>query len=292
MKLDKNLASIHAYLCADGYVIKNPENQTHKKYYRIGFRNTNLSLLKDFQYNFEKVFKVKPRLIEGERCELGSKEIYEKLTKEFGSFYSAEWKIPKLNKKLNKIWLRSFFDCEAWVFCKSHQNRHIGLDSINEEGINEIIRILNDIGIKTIKKINKKRQMFRIFIYGKDNLEKFKDKIGFLHPDKKEKLEKAINDYMDYLWKFPEENLKNFTIKILKEKARIKKPSYIRIISKEESNLLRLKENLINLFEINSLVYKRTNGLGTIYYEININRKEDINKLISLRIIPNIFKQK
>ena len=59
MKLDENLAAVHAYLCADGYVIKNSEAQK-QKYYMIGFRNTNLILLKDFQDKFEKVFGVKP----------------------------------------------------------------------------------------------------------------------------------------------------------------------------------------------------------------------------------------
>ena len=55
MKFDKNLAAIHAYLCSDGYVIKNPRTQKHKYYY-IGFRNTNLILLKDFQKKFNDYF--------------------------------------------------------------------------------------------------------------------------------------------------------------------------------------------------------------------------------------------
>ena len=133
MKFDENLAAVHAYLCADGYVIKNPKTQK-QKYYMIGFRNTNLTLLKDFQEKFEKVFGIKPYLIEGERCRIGNKEIYGLLTKEFGSFYSWEWRMPKLNKKLMKIWLRAYFDCEGWVTCKSHQNRMIGADCVNEKG--------------------------------------------------------------------------------------------------------------------------------------------------------------
>ena len=70
MQFDKNFVSIHAYLCADGYVIKNPKTQKHK-YYRIGFRNTNIVLLKDFQEKFEKVFRIKPRLVVRQRCEIG-----------------------------------------------------------------------------------------------------------------------------------------------------------------------------------------------------------------------------
>jgi len=290
MKLDKNLAVVHAYLCADGYVIKNPETQKHK-YYRVGFRNTNLILLKDFQEKFEKVFRIKPRLVEGQRCEIGSREIYEKLTKEFGSFYSWEWRMPELNKELIKIWLRAYFDCEGWVFCKTHQNRHIGADCVNERGLNQIIKALNDIEIKTIKKYNKKRNIYRILIYGKKNLNGFYKKIGFLHPDKKEKLKEVLSDFMVYIWNFPEdkEKCKRFILNILKEKIKIKKPHYARIISKEEYNLEELNKWARYFYDIEGKVNRGINGLGTVYYELNINKKSEIQKLINLKIIPNIL---
>jgi hypothetical protein len=290
MITDKNLAIIHSYLCGDGYVIKNPKTQKHK-YYRIGFRNTNLILLKDFQKRFERVFKIRPRLVEGERSEIGSREIYEKLTKQFGSFYSRDWKVPELKKRLSNFWLRTFFDCEGWVFCKSRQNRHIGLDSINEKGLDQIIIELNKLGIKTIKKENKKRGIFRIFIYGQENLRIFQDKIGFLHPNKKEKLKEVLNDFVQYEWVFPEneKECKKFIKDKLKEKIRIRKPYYIRIISKEEKNLEKLKDYIKKFYNAESKVYKRKSGIGTIYYELNINKKEEIKRLIKLKIIDNIL---
>jgi len=150
MEFDESLSTVHAYLCADGYVIKNPDTQK-QKYYYIGFRNTNLVLLKDFQKRFREYFGIVPRLIEGERCVVQNKELYEKLIRKFGSFYPRDWKMPSLDNKLDRKWLRAFFDCEGWVFCKHHQNRHIGLDSINEEGIDQVVNALNRIGIKTIK---------------------------------------------------------------------------------------------------------------------------------------------
>jgi len=64
MKFDENLAAVHAYLCADGYVVKS-KNPKYK-YFHIGFRNTNLILLKDFQEKFEKAFGLKPYLIENQ----------------------------------------------------------------------------------------------------------------------------------------------------------------------------------------------------------------------------------
>lgn len=290
MKFNENLAAVHAYLCADGYVIKN----NRLKYYWIGFRNTNSVLLKDFQKRFEKIFKFEPSLRKDGRYEKNSKEVYERLINEFGSFYSKEWRMPDLNKKLLRVWLRAYFDCEGWVFCKTHQNRHIGLDSINKKGINQIIVELNKLGIKTIKKINEKRKMYRIFIYGKDNLFKFKEKIGFLHPEKTKKLDNSIKDYVVYEWHFPkkEDECKKFIKRILKEKVRIRKPYYLRIISKEEKNLSTLSNLLKKFYDINCLLYRSINGIGTVYYELDINRKDEIQKLINLNLIPNIFKLK
>lgn len=292
MKMNEDLVSIHAYLCADGYVIRNPSTQK-QKYYKIGLRNTNSVLLNDFRDKFERVFGVKPHIRIGERCEIGSKKIYEELINEYGSFHSHLWKIPNFkNRKLYGIWLRSFFDCEGWVFCKSKQNRHIGLDCVNENGINQIIESLNSFGIRTIKKKNEKRKIFRIFIYGKDNLIKFSDKIGFLHPDKNIKLDKTLNDFVTYIWNFPkeEEECKKFVFSKLKDRIKIKKPHYARIISREENNLKKLKMLIKKFYDIESILYNSVNGIGTKYFELDINRKEDIMKLIKLKIIPNILK--
>ena len=291
MKFDENLAGVHAYLCADGYVIKSLPAQK-QKHYTIGFRNTNLVLLKDFQEKFEKVFGVKPCLYEGQRCQKGSKEIYEKLIKEFGSFYSWEWRMPKLDKKLSEIWLRAYFDCEGWVFCKTHQNRHIGVDCVNKIGLNQVESALNKIGIKTIRKYNNKRKIHRIFIYGKDNLTKFNDEIGFLHPEKDAKLKETLKDFMVYEWDYPrdKEECKKFVLNLLKDKIRIKKPYYVRVISNKEENLNKLSKLLKKFYDIDCLINKYINGIGTIYYELDVNRKLEVQKLINHQIIPNLFK--
>lgn len=290
MKMNGDLSIIHAYLCGDGYVAYGHE----RKYYRMGFRNTNLVLLKDFKKRFDRYFKVNITLKEGERCYKSSKEIYWKLTNQFGSFYSREWTMPELSRNLSKKWLRAFFDCEGWVYCKTHQNRHIGLDSINEKGIDQVIKALNNLGINTIKKVNKKRGMFRIFIYRKESLIKFSKEIGFLHPDKAKKLEKTLKDYVEYFWNFPKKGgeCKNFIDNILKEKARIKKPYYVIIISREQINLKKLKVFMKKFYNIESLLYRSINGLGTIYHQLNINRRDEVQKLIDNKLIPNIFKQK
>ena len=116
MLFNKNLSAIHAYLCADGYVIKNPENQKHKYYY-IGLRNNNIILLKDFQEKAKQEFKVNPIITNEGICKIQNKKLYYILTKHF-SYYSSEWKLPNLNKENLKYWLRAFFDCEAWIIVK------------------------------------------------------------------------------------------------------------------------------------------------------------------------------
>jgi hypothetical protein len=283
MKFDENLAAVHAYLCADGYVIKNSLDQK-SKYYHVGFRNTNLILLKDFQKRFFNYFKVKPRLREGERCVLGSKELYEKLTKEFGSFYSKDWSVPKLNKNLIKVWLRAFFDCEGWVYCKTHQNRKVGLESINGKGIYQIKEKLDVLGINCKVKKRNTKNIYSLGIYGKENLLKFEKEIGFLHPEKTNKPSSMVNDFMNYDWIFPTETdeLNLFLKQVMKEKAKMKRPNGIfRIVSKKEQNLLHLRNKLIKLFGIESRLNKRRNGLGTEYFELSINKNSEINKLIS-----------
>ena len=124
---------------------------------------------KDKKFNqkrFRKYFGINPIIGKDGRCFKSSKKIHEELFNEFGSFRSREWKIIKLNKKVIKLWLRAFFDCEGWVFCKTHQNRHIGLDSINEEGLDQIrlaLDSLNGLGTEYyVLYINRKSEVQKL----------------------------------------------------------------------------------------------------------------------------------
>src|SRR3989344_5340881 len=186
MELNEDLTIIHAYLCADGYVTRHSPTQNHK-YYKLGLRNTNYTLLKDFHDRFNRYFKVCPNLYIGQRCEKGSRKIYENMTNSFGSFYSYEWKMPKMDNE------------------------------------------------RIIKKVVKDGKMFRLLIYGKENIIKFQKEVNFNHPDKKVKLQEAISDFVDYNWKI--ENNSESIRSILLEKVTIKKPYLVRIFSREERNL-------------------------------------------------------
>jgi len=275
MKFDENLAVVHGYLCADGYVIKNPENQKHK-YYSIGLRNQSIVLLEDFQKRFQSFFGIKPR-IGHDRARIYSKEIHNKLVKKW-NFYSNSWKLPKMSDRNLKLWLRAFFDCEAWVEVQCRKNRRIGLDSINHKGLVAIQAALKSFNIESKIKNIKNRNMSRLQIFGKKNIEKFANEIGLLHPEKIEKLKRTINSYPHYIWIFPYEigELREF----IREKTKIKKPYIIRVVSNRKENLKTLQNILEENFDIDSKIYERKNGQNTRYYELAIQKKESVKKAL------------
>lgn len=142
MKFNEEFASIHGYLCADGYVIRNPEIQKHKYYY-IGLRNKNIILLKDFQKNFQKIFGLRPIITKQmDRCKIQNKKLTMFLLQKFGSFHSGNWNLPNFSKNEIRRWLRSYFDCDGWVSLVKAKDRKIGLESINENGLKQIQKVL------------------------------------------------------------------------------------------------------------------------------------------------------
>ena len=200
MKFNKNLAAIHGYLCGDGYVIKNPQHQQHK-YYHIGLRNTDSTLLTDFQKRFKEVFGLKPHIVDG-RCRIQNKDIYNILTKDY-SYYSYEWKLPQLSKENLRYWLMAFFDCEGWVENQPAKSRIIGLECCNRKGIFSIQKELNRFGIDSKVSKKKGRTIWRLTICGLNNLKRYNAQIGFLHPDKAKKLKEALSSYKNYNWTIP-----------------------------------------------------------------------------------------
>lgn len=279
MKLNEDLSAIHAYLCADGYVIKNPDIQKHK-YYSIGLRNQNLTLLADFQNRFERVFGIKPKIAHG-RARVYSKDVYSMLTKEW-NFYSDSWKLPEIKGRCLNLWLRAFFDCEGWVELDGRKNRRIGLDSINKKGLIQVQSSLKLIGINSkIRKIAN-RSTWRLQIFGKNNIEKFSQEVGFLHQTKKKKLQEIVSSYPNYVWNFPEDKLElqKFVTNIIRTKAKIRKPFIIRVISNKKQNIEKLKSSLFLLFAIESKIYENKSGQGTTYFELSIQKKESARKAL------------
>lgn len=289
--LDENFAAVHAYLCADGYVCRNKPESKYR-YYHIGLRNTCYMLLEDFQSRFEKVFNKRPIISRAlDRCKIGDKNILFWLNGNFGSFYSADWILPAcfLSKNLLAVWLRAFFDCEGWVELKAHKSRVIGLESINAKELEKIRFYLKKYFLIDSSLFPRKgRNTVRLAICGKGDLMNFKKFIGFLHPEKKKKLDEAIASFADYVWRFPEAEaeLKRFVLQILKRKIKRINPRII-VCSNRKENLLNLSAALSQLFSIASKVSnERFNGFGTKYFELAIQKKESIKRLGNILHMP------
>ncbi len=282
--IGEDLAAVHGYLCADGWVIIHKAGAVHK-YYRMAFKNMEPALLEDFVARFERVFLTRPKISKNaDLAYIGNRQIFEELTSTFGSFYSYEWKFPELfnTKEMKAIWLRAVFDCEGWVYCKKGIDRHIGLEMVNLAGVLRIQQLLSEFGVIAYFKIKKRGKIFRLNIFGKDNMAQFSRTIGFLHPKKKAKLQEALDSFVDYVWKFPEEKTKlaAFLVEKLGGKRHKIGKRRIRICSCARGNLETLQKELKLLFGVSAVVSKeQTNSRGDSYFELSINRSEGIGKI-------------
>jgi len=279
MKINKTLASLLGYLCGDGYVIKNPENQKHKYYY-IGFRNTNIVLLKDFQSKFEKIFKIRPIITKNnDRCKVQNKVLYNYLIDSFDSFYSCNWTIPNISNNSLSSWLRSYYDCDGWVACIPHKDRKIGLESINEAGIKSIQKFLKSaFGVESSLKKRKTRKIWSLTICGRDDILKFKKHIGFLHPAKSKKLDEAVNSYIDYKWKIPRN--REGIVDFINIHGRISnKRKEVRFNSIIKKNLTEFQHRLRSINISSRINGPWTNPYGSIWYCLSI-KKHDYDKLM------------
>lgn len=279
MKFNKSLAAIHGYLCADGYVCTNLPHQKHK-YYSIGLRNTRYTLLKDFHDKFYEVFKVKPRLIRGQRCHIYSKGLYYRLM-ENGPYHSNNWSLPILSKDNLRYWLRAFYDCESWVIADKRKTRSVCLESINKEQLPKIQEALAKFKINSKIYERKNRTTSMLTIPDRKSLENYQKYIGFLHPKKIAKLKKCINSFIDYSWNISEEN----ALKIFKEKAKTKKPYSVRVNSIKKENLEKLANTLKDAFKIDSKIYQNKNKAGCLYYSLIVQKKDHVKRLIDLNLL-------
>jgi len=265
MKYNKDMSSIHAYLCGDGYVIKNPPEQKHKYYY-IGLRNYNITLLKDFQSKCKRQFFIKPRIKKDGRAIIQNKNLYYELTNDT-SFYSREWKIPVLNKTNLSAWLRSFFDCEAWVEVEKGKSRAIRLDSVNKGGVIQIQNALNNFKINSTLK-NRKNGQIRLNLCGLDDLKKFQKHINFFHPEKNKLLQEAIESYVNYEWEVPK--TRGRLIKFINKTGKIRKPYQVRLFTIKKKNLVNLKKAL-KRYRIRSKIHgPYRNQHGSLNYYLSL----------------------
>ena len=109
-----------------------------------------------------------------------------------------------------------------------------------------------------------------------------------MHEKKKKRLDGAIDSFIEYKWKFPanKNELKEFVKAKMIEKVKIESNKTIRFCSNLQENLLLLAKHLSELYSIEAKVSNaRFNGIGTKYFEFNINKKAEIEKLINQGLI-------
>lgn len=111
------------------------------------------------------------------------------------SFTSKGWTFPEtiVTKDAKIEWLRAYFDCDGYV-----GKKYIQLQSVNENGIKVIQKLLEDFGIESkIYDYTRKNKSWNInYLLNINKREmriKFLREIGFNHPLKRKKLESLIN---------------------------------------------------------------------------------------------------
>lgn len=206
MDKDVSLARIVGNLMGDGNV--------SKKYLR--YNNKDLFLLENFKKNFlflyPEIHFIYGKVNSGTSfIQVQNKRIIKYLLNLCGNFKSQNLKFPKfINSKDTKIeFIRAIFDDEGCValriFKKTNEiKRNLEIASKSKSFLIEIKGMLEkDFNIKCNKIISFHRTLnrkefttYKLSITGKENFIKFRDKINFYHPGKKNKLNLMISSYI------------------------------------------------------------------------------------------------
>ncbi|MFH1257519.1 MAG: ATPase, T2SS/T4P/T4SS family, partial [Candidatus Micrarchaeota archaeon] len=196
----KNNAILSPYFAGlvygDGYIDRNA----------IQFVNANPGLVDEFESELSKLTKHKITHLDYpayQRAEVWDRELTKKLKAEYDVPFGNKTKIFELNEKLltsgnQEIseFLKGMFDCDGWA------NIHSGsvcLSTSNSEFAKICPMLLSRFGIAsstyTAHRDGKGNAgpYFTISIYGKENLEKFGENIGFRHKLKMKNLDEVIS---------------------------------------------------------------------------------------------------
>lgn len=201
-----SLARVVGHLMGDGCVTN--------RYIR--YNNKNKFLLENFKSHMSNILP-NIHFIEGtvnsgtSFVQIQNKKLIEYLFELGGDFKSGNLRFPKFiqTKLMKKEFISAIFDDEGCVglriFKKTNDiKRNLEVASKSKKFMEEIKSILKrDFDIKCNKIISFKRNIngkefitYKLSITGKDNFERFRDKINFNHPAKREKLSLMINSYL------------------------------------------------------------------------------------------------
>jgi len=195
-----------SHLMGDGHV--------NSRYLRYNNKNDFLreQFIKDFVNSFGVVHFIKGVVNSGiPFVQVQNKKIINQLFKLSKSYLSGDIEFPNFLKTKNQkiLFVKSLFDDEGTVgfrvFNKTGEiKRDLHLALKSRKMIRQLKYFLdNSLYIKTNKIVKDKRIRngkiyitWVLYITGKENLQRFKEIIGFHHPDKIEKLEGMLNSYI------------------------------------------------------------------------------------------------
>ena len=203
MKITPEFARIHAHICGDGYIctgkskrskkelLDHPRKNLIRNRYYVRYVNTNNVLANQFVEDVKTFFGRKVVKLKKFEYDVSGKWIYD-ILKGNGVLKSHNFFIPlfitKSEEIIKKEWLKAFFDDEAYIYRKV-----IYLTIVNKKAILQIKQLLSELRIDSkfygpyFSKNPNHRASYRIAIRGNSVL-KFRENVGFSHPDKKIKL--------------------------------------------------------------------------------------------------------
>ena len=220
-ELNPDLAFLMGAILAEGYISTNKKRRT----YKVGFCNTDKDFIDDFRLRFNKVFpgypiyeqKRKPSSYGRKDCtyfEICSLYIVEFLKNiGLGELSSHQKRVPQImfhaTKESMGAFLKGYFEGDGSIYV-SARSPIVDCTSTSKTLLKEIQIILLRLGIASSFWRDRKKKGYKLFIRGFENLNRFKDYIGFLTKNKLNRLyrfskinanAKSISktDYVPYL---------------------------------------------------------------------------------------------
>lgn len=203
--LNADKAYILGVMCGDGWTYCKPKHT-----YQIALQATDKDFVDEFARCLKNVYGIHPKrsLIsittknwsDKYQARLCCKAAHNDLLK-YTSFKTNKWGVPQeiknSNKNIQSAFIRGFFDSEGNVDTKS---RKLGVTSVNLFGLQNIQDLLKSSSISSAIYSRRSRgnraATYYLQIHGRQNIEKFSNKIGFAIARKQRLLDKLISNYV------------------------------------------------------------------------------------------------
>ena len=188
-KMTADKAGIHAYLVAEGNKkASRPRRDNSYRRVVLEFWNTCSVLLRDFADHVKRMYDYHPWIdYKRGRVEVKRVAVVNDLLK-YGPYDSYNWTIPLEvmdgNSDVKREWIRCFGDGEGHV---SKSKREITFKSVNFVGLERITSLLSVFNIHS--RVNGPyEESYVLTISRALNIRGYHRNVGFLHPEKKERL--------------------------------------------------------------------------------------------------------